>query len=176
MNTTTIIIIVCCALLFLFISFIVFIRISNHKKTKKLQENLKKYKNETDKEEKESASITIAANKEGQNISEDEIFGGTEPKDESFFTISKNESKDDNSIENDIQSFDDLPPMPKKPSYREEEKRRRDRDKEFEEFLDDHAFSRKVFDKSLLEKLQELPPEIKSIIMGNVFDKFDDDK
>ena len=53
---------------------------------------------------------------------------------------------------------------------------RKNRDQEFEDFLDEHAFSRKVFDKNLLNKIKKLPPEIKSVIMGNIFDKFNDDK
>ena len=48
------------------------------------------------------------------------------------------------------------------------------RDKEFEDFLNEHALSRRILNKDILEKLKDLPPDIKAIILSNVFNKYDD--
>lgn len=52
---------------------------------------------------------------------------------------------------------------PKKPS----------RDEEFEQFLNEHSFSRRVLDKSVLDEIKSLSPKMKAIVLGNVFNKFD---
>ena len=59
-------------------------------------------------------------------------------------------------------------------SLKEElERERTKRDNEFESFMNEHAFSRKVLDKNLVDKIKRLPPELKAIILNSVFDKFD---
>ena len=50
-----------------------------------------------------------------------------------------------------------------------------DRDKEFEDFLNEHALSRRIVNNEILEKLKDLPPNIKAIILSNVFNKYNDD-
>ncbi len=165
---------------------IVFMRISAHKKSKKLQENLDKYKKENATKPVED-TVTLSQDQEWQAVSENEIFGDT-PK------ANEKEQEEDQKIDESkiFEEFEDMPrrsfrepphpfrepPRPsREPRPRHNEMQERlNRDREFEEFLNEHAFSRKVMDKSLLEKIKKLPPEIKSVILGNIFNKFDDDK
>ena len=159
MSNTVIYIIVAVSVVVVLATVFIFLRISNHKKAKKLQENLKKLKQEDKNQELEEKNITLVAEQRGENVSEDEIFGDVgQTSGGGFFTSGKKEENLDEV------NFDEEYYQPK--------------ERDFEKFMDEHAFSRKVFDKTLLDKIKKLPPEIKSIIMGNVFDKFngDDDK
>ena len=181
MSTLHIILIICAGLVFAVVSFITFISLTNRRKSKKLQENLNKYKQETKKEEEQTQAVTIAHDEKGESMSEEDLFSDDEfgSKNGGFFTSNKKEDEEDEfNFEEEFKDDreEELPRMPRKPSYREEMQKRKQNDAEFEKFLDEHAFSRKVFDKPLLEKIKKLPPEIKSIIMGNIFDKFNDDK
>jgi len=45
---------------------------------------------------------------------------------------------------------------------------------DFEKFMNEHSFSRKVFNKPLLERIKKLPPDIRMLILGNVLDRIDD--
>lgn len=182
MSNTVIYIIVAVSVVVVLATVFIFLRISNHKKAKKLQENLKKLKQEDKNQELEEKNITLVAEQRGENVSEDEIFGDVgQTSGGGFFTSGKKEENLDE-INFDEEYYqpkeEDVPRMPNRPSYREEDRSRQERERDFEKFMDEHAFSRKVFDKTLLDKIKKLPPEIKSIIMGNVFDKFngDDDK
>lgn len=182
MDKTTLYIIIGAGIVLFLALIIIFIRISNRRKSKKLQESLDKVKKESAPQE-EATPITFSADEVGQNVSEDEIFGDDfETSEGGFFKQGKEkEDEDDLSEKSIFQEFedkeaDDLPKMPRRPSNKQIQREREERDAEFEDFLNDHAFSRKVFDKPLLDKIKKLPPEIKSIIMSNVFDKFDDDK
>ncbi|MBQ8444388.1 MAG: hypothetical protein IJX25_03450 [Clostridia bacterium] len=48
------------------------------------------------------------------------------------------------------------------------------RDEEFEEFLNEHSYTRRVVNGDILEQIKNLPPKIKAIVLGNLFNKFDD--
>ncbi len=181
-----ILIIIGAAVIALIILFILFLTISNKRKSKKLQENLNKYKNEN----KESDdSISLMTEDVGKNLSEDELFND----------FSSDQTKEEDEIEDfddlDFKLEDFLPSEDKlghkrdhnrnlnnyydkstvNSSYDKVAKERKARDDDFEQFLDEHSFTRKAFDKSLLSQIKNLPPEIKAVIMSNVFDKFNDD-
>lgn len=183
MDKTTLYIIIGASVVLFLVLVFTFIRLSGRRKAKKLQESLDKVKKESAPEE-EVQPITYSADEVGQNVSEDEIFGDdyTVSEGGGFFKQSKEEDDEDLSEDSIFQEFeskeedDDMPRMPRRLNSRQIQRERENRDAEFEEFLNEHAFSRKVFDKPLLDKIKKLPPEIKSIIMGNVFDKFNDDK
>ncbi len=178
-----ILIIIGVAVLFVIISFILFLTLSNKRKSKQLQENLKKYKQEN-KDEVDN-SISISKDDVGINLSEEEIMNDLS------FDESKTEEEDlddiddlDFNIEDFMPNFDVNSKNKAKTSnsplnsggYSPNKKAAQNRDDDFEKFLDEHSFTRRVLDKSLLSQIQKLPPEIKAVIMSNVFDKFNDDK
>ena len=169
MSTMTIAIIIGVSIVGLIAVGMLFITISNKRKSKKLQEHLKKIKQEDKTKELEEQNISLSKTPQGENVSEEELFGSSGQQ--GFFASSKinPDAQDDYQRQprQNKREEEELPRMPSRPTYREQE---------FEDFLDEHAFSRKVFDKNLLNKIKKLPPEIKSVIMGNIFDKFNDDK
>lgn len=57
---------------------------------------------------------------------------------------------------------------------KKQEPKKLTRDEEFEEFMNEHAFSRRVLDKSVLDEIKSLSPKMKAIVLGNVFNKFDE--
>ena len=52
--------------------------------------------------------------------------------------------------------------------------RRKQSDDYFEDFLNEHSFTRKVLDKDMVAKLNSMPPEVRAMILGNMFNKFED--
>ena len=52
--------------------------------------------------------------------------------------------------------------------------RRKNSDDDFEDFLNEHSFTRKVLDKDMVAKLNSMPPEVRAMILGNMFNKFED--
>lgn len=180
MNSVTIAIIIGVSVVVAIAAVMLFMTISNKRKSKKLQEHLKKIKQQDKTKELEEQNISIANTTQGENVSEEEIFG-TSSGQQGFFASSKIRDTQEDEVNGrpfrpNRREEEELPKMPNRPSYREEQEKRKSRDEDFENFLDEHAFSRKVFDKNLLNKIKKLPPEIKSVIMGNIFDKFNDDK
>ena len=174
MSPITILIIVAVVFVGLLAGLISFVSISNKNKSKKLQENLEKYK-------KENANgglpenIDLSKNVQGESVSEDEIFSN--PSDNStdeLLSEEEPEEEENQSLEDMLD--DEYPRMPQRDMRDEEELSRKNRDQDFEDFLNEHAFSRKVFDKDLLEQLQEMPPEIRLMFMENIFNKHDDGK
>ena len=47
---------------------------------------------------------------------------------------------------------------------------------DFEEFMDEHSYSRLFADKTLYEQIKDLSPELKAIIFSGLFKRIDDDK
>ena len=50
----------------------------------------------------------------------------------------------------------------------------RDRDKEFDDFMNQHSYSRVVSNKNLIKQMNKLPNKVKALLLGNVFNKFDE--
>ncbi len=48
------------------------------------------------------------------------------------------------------------------------------RDKEFEDFMNEFSYSRVVGNKKLLNQIKNLPPKVKALVLGNIFNKFED--
>ena len=40
--------------------------------------------------------------------------------------------------------------------------------------MNEHSYTRKILDNDIIDKLKNLPPEVKAIILSNVFNKYDD--
>lgn len=180
MDTITLIIIIAAVVLVLLVVAIIFIRRSNRKRFKRLQENLNKYKTENENfgkdnkviiaKDENAVNTTIDTNIEnygnkpkGEPIIEDYVFEEPTPKYENktikmtkpdrknfysqkkFSTDSKLDSASANIVNDD-----------------------------FEEFMNEHSYTRKILDNDIMDKLKNLPPEVKAIILSNVFNKYDD--
>lgn len=149
-------------------------RKKNKKKKLKLDENIKKLKSEQEqfdvkqkaeedkrKEEKAFENITLTDDVEEEfKDLFDQPNSLPEINEENFdFEVEPNQNREE------IEEF--LKELEKQP------KQKHSKD-DFEEFLNEHSFSRRVFDNDLLAQIRNLPPKIKAIILGNVFNKFDD--
>lgn len=174
MKTWQIALIVCGALLLLIIMFLVFARMLNKKNNKKLQNNLKKIQQE--KEDFEN-SVKISLNDSSKEKHEE----NKQPVVEDY--LSSEEFEDNQEEENNAESFLEEIELNESFSnslFNEKEERenilRKKRDEDFQEFMNEHAYSRKILDQNLIAKIKNLPPEMKAIILNSVFDKFDDNK
>ena len=191
MNTIALLCIICGGILLLFIVAIIFIRRSNKKRFQRLQENLNKYKEENKNFEQDN-KITLSKEPEApqnENIIQ-EINEPAGIKLEN--TQQENTEKSQQPIIEEYDGWHDEPKEYKrKPQSisnedffkdelrkfietNEKSKKKPDKTDDFEDFMNEHAYSRRIFNKDLLSKLRDLPPEIKAVILSNVFNKYDD--
>ena len=191
MNTIALICIICGGILLLFIVAIIFIRRSNKKRFQRLQENLNKYKEENKNFEKDN-KITLS--KEPEAPQNESVTQETrEPADIKLEnTQQENTEKSQQPIIEEYDGWHDEPKEYKrKPQSisnedffkdelrkfietNEKSKKKPEKTDDFEDFMNEHAYSRRIFNKDLLSKLRDLPPEIKAVILSNVFNKYDD--
>lgn len=191
MNTIALICIICGGILLLFIVAIIFIRRSNKKRFQRLQENLNKYKEENKNFEQDN-KITLSKEPEAPQ-NENIIQETREPADIKLEnTQQENTEKSQQPIIEEYDGWHDEPKEYKrKPQSisnedffkdelrkfietNEKSKTKPDKTDDFEDFMNEHAYSRRIFNKDLLSKLRDLPPEIKAVILSNVFNKYDD--
>lgn len=175
MNTTTLIILICAGVLFLIVGFIVIIRLNNGKRSKKLQASLKKLNQEKESLEKDNKVFLPK---------EDELY--TSANIENTVGLENDKSPTIEDYVQDEQAQEEIPseisedfkeefntvynPMGNKS---QEFKLKED---DFEAFMNEHSYSRKVFNKPLIEKIKKLPPDVRMLLLSNVFDRFDDEK
>ena len=162
MDTNTILIIVGVGLLLLIILAIVCIRVSNKKRFTKLQENIKKYKEENENFGKDE-KIILAKDEEKSvnqqnNVQVEKIV--EEPKEEPII-----EEYTSDLIEKEKQRQMEFEKNLNSSKYMKKD--------EFEEFLDEHAYSRRIINKDLMNKLKSLPPEVKAVLLSNLFNRYD---
>lgn len=191
MNTIALICIICGGILLLFIVAIIFIRRSNKKRFQRLQENLNKYKEENKNFEQDN-KITLSKEPEAPQ-NENIIQETREPADIKLEnTQQENTEKSQQPIIEEYDGWHDEPKEYKrKPQSisnedffkdelrkfietNEKSKKKPDKTDDFEDFMNEHAYSRRIFNKDLLSKIRDLPPEIKAVILSNVFNKYDD--
>ena len=191
MNTIALICIICGGILLLFIVAIIFIRRSNKKRFQRLQENLNKYKEENKNFEQDN-KITLSKEPEAPQ-NENIIQETREPADIKLEnTQQENTEKSQQPIIEEYDGWHDEPKEYKrKPQSisnedffkdelrkfikkKEKSKKKPEKTDDFEDFMNEHAYSRRIFNKDLLSKLRDLPPEIKAVILSNVFNKYDD--
>lgn len=191
MNTIALICIICGGILLLFIVAIIFIRRSNKKRFQRLQENLNKYKEENKNFEQDN-KITLSKEPEAPQ-NENIIQEINEPADIKLEnTQQENTEKSQQPIIEEYDGWHDEPKEYKrKPQSisnedffkdelrkfietNEKSKKKPEKTDDFEDFMNEHAYSRRIFNKDLLSKLRDLPPEIKAVILSNVFNKYDD--
>ena len=159
----------------LILALIVFVSLRKRKKTNiKLDETIKKLKQENEevtqrqqieddkkKEEEAFANITLADDIEDE-FPDINFASQKFQVDEPNFIAQEKEEVNIN--------FDDL----NKEKSQTQNDQKKTSDQRYEEFMNEHAFSRRGVDKKLLEQLQSLPPKVKAIVLGNVFNKLED--
>lgn len=147
----------------------IFIRRSNKKRFQRLQENINKYKKENEAFDNDNRIV----------LSKDE------PESEKQEAQPVVHTKPENAV---IEDYYEEPPKPinqnrkrsNQYNYRRNniknavQSQNQSEDDDFEQFLNEHSYSRKILSGDLISKLQDLPPEIKAVILSNVFNKYDD--
>ena len=170
MSTTALICIICAGVLLFFILMIVLIRRSNKKRFNKLQENINKYKQENQEFDKNN-KITLS--KEAEEPKEQAPEESAQPKEEPVIE----EYIDDRFLRKQPQrEHMNRRTMPaRNPNLQMQNNRNfSQKQDDFEQFLDEHAYSRRILNKDILSKIKDLPPEVKAVILSNVFNKYDD--
>ena len=236
MDLTTILIIIGAAIIAILIIAVIFIRISNKKRFKKLQDNIKKYKAENDNFGNE-VNVKVSDDKTAtvenptmveQYVPDNEVpsYQNNPPIIEDYDVdvedddddipdfIPRRRNRDERrnvygrdrrassmlnrthyeSNDNDEDDDDDIPDFIPRRRNRDErrnvygrdrrassmlnrthyESNDNDEDDDFEEFLNEHSYSRRILNNDLIKNLKDLPPDIKAIILSNVFNKYDD--
>lgn len=171
MSSTLLYCIIGGAVLLALIVATIFIRRSNKKRFQRLQENINKYKKENEAFDNDNRIV----------LSKDE------PESEKQEAQPVVHTKPENAV---IEDYYEEPPKPinqnrkrsNQYNYRRNniknavKSQNQNEDDDFEQFLNEHSYSRKILSGDLISKLQDLPPEIKAVILSNVFNKYDDDK
>ncbi|MBE7074003.1 MAG: hypothetical protein E7379_02825 [Clostridiales bacterium] len=155
---------------------IVVTRKKNKKKRLKLDENIKKFTDEKasiDKKEKadedkrkeakafENISLTEDVEEEFKDLFSNPVV--TSGADKMDVEVGPNQNKDE--IEQFLKELE---------NQQNPKKKKKSRDEEFEDFLREHSYTKKVIDDELLEEIKKLSPRMKALILGNVFHKYDD--
>lgn len=144
-------------LVFLFSMFMLFVGLSNKSKKKRLQANLEKVQQQKEDLEERQKVVLDDSDKQTKETEMpqevQELF-----EEASIEDLFDQEIKD---TELKIEELEDTFEKNKKPD-------------DFEDFLNENAFSRKVLDQNLLNKLKSMPPQMQSIILNSIFNKFDD--
>lgn len=157
------------AVLLILIVAIIFIRRSNKKRFQRLQENINKYKKENEAFDNDNR-IVLSKDEPESEKQEAQPVVHTKPENaviEDYYeeppkSINQNRKRSNqynyrrNNIKNAVKS------------------QNQSEDDDFEQFLNEHSYSRKILSGDLISKLQDLPPEIKAVILSNVFNKYDD--
>ena len=136
------------------------------KKEKKLDENIKKLK-----EEKEAINQSVGK----LSLAEDEKVEIEPLKLENPSNPVEQDNKkhleetptvdDDKELEEFFKQFED--DFEARPIRRK--RKSKSEDYEFEKFLDKHSYTRKILDKDILKKIQNLPPDVKAVVISNIF-------
>ena len=155
MNTTMILLIIGGSILVFIIGIIVLTRLSSRKKAKKLDLNLKKLNSEKE-SLKDDEKISFQPYEEEMPVKE-EIENPEEKSEENLNDLSFLEGNEEDSY------------LPK--NFYNKETQQID---DFDKFMEEHSYSRKIFNKPLLEKIKKLPPEVRMLLLSNVFDRIDD--
>jgi len=151
-------------------------RKKGQKNAKKLEENISKFKSENeafdkkakadaDKKKEEDAFANITLTDDVENEFEDVFLQTPHPKHEE-----KSDEIDFGKRKPRFDLQDDFFTNKAKTGKNS----KKNRDEEFEAFLNEHSYSRRVLDNELLAEIKNLSPKTKAIILGNLFNKFED--
>lgn len=165
-------------LLALLILVIVVTCVSNSKSAKSLQENITKYKNESDHFNDRDPSIILSPDLPEQ--AEDKTETITAAQMQTAQTEKKGPV-----IEPYTGNIPDFESPKVSPAYAKAQHKKdmlsrqqmgsaQGRRDDFEEFLDEHAYSRRILNKDILSKLKDLPPDVKAVLLSGLFNRTDD--
>ena len=167
-----IIAIVCVAIVLVAVLAFVIVKKKRKKTTKKLDDKISKLKKEQDAlSQKEIEFDNDQKEKDAFSHIKltDDIEEELGMKEESFVPNVDNELEIE---QNKYGHFQKVPPrFGPPPPFRKT--KRNTRDDDFEQFLNEHSYSRRIFDKTILDSIKDLSPKLKAIIIGNLFDKYD---
>lgn len=153
--------------LLLLIITVVVVNLREKRKNNKLDENIKKLKDESEKLEK-SGTLTLTDELGQTNVEPvvlEEEQKGNELPEKSFDKLVNSEDDDDEDLEEFFKTFDEnFEKKSKRPKFKGNVE-----DDDFEKFLDSHSYTRRILDKSLLKKIQQLPPDVKALVISSIF-------
>lgn len=182
--------------LFVIIVAIAIFSASNKKRSEKLKNVLEKVKQEGKDLSEQPSNITISKDEPETSAPEkkDKLPSGViiedyvdeeekkaeEPIIEDYSDLNifdlenKKESKEEKINWDDFSLFDDDEDDEDRPKKKKKKKPSKQKSgDDFEEFLNEHTYTRKILDKDLLKKLNSYPPEVRNAILNNVLNKYD---
>ena len=164
MDTTTLLIIIGASVLFVIILLITFSIISGKRKSKKLDENLKKIRNENESFDNDNR-ITLPDDdylqEKKESVSEEK---GAVVEDYVPETLNDREIKEE--IKEQPFNNNDL-------NFDMNNLNTKENDLDFDKFMNEHSYSRKIFNKPILDKIKSLPPDVRMLLLSNILDKHD---
>ena len=163
--------------LVLVLALIAFISAKKKKKTnKKLDDSISKLKSESEQIDKKQQADE-AQRKEDEAFKNITLSEDVEDEFRDLFDPPPAPAATEDDF--DIPNFDKASFDSKKfdedffKSFDEKPAKAKTRDEEFEEFMNEHSFSRRVLDNEVLGQIRKLSPKVKAIVLGNIFNKFD---
>lgn len=139
-------------------------------KEKKNEIKTNKVKDKTLKLQKKlNSKITIEKLEEFENHDENNI------EDQDFYLQNQNDYQEEQ-VKNDLQDKNKNNSNLEEQAKKQKEKQDKDleREKEFDKFMDEFSYSRLPNNKNIIKHIEDLPPKIKAIVLGNIFNKFDE--
>ena len=176
MNLQTILIIIGCSILVVLILFFVFVSIRKKKQNKTLDENLKKIQQENKNFDKGDAELVISNDEEVaktedylpvEEESEEEIKPEVTPVVEDYDPDLEFE-KEFKKVKKKRMN-DDFFGMTSKGKQT-----KKDSMEEFEDFLDQHSYTRRILDKDVISNIEGLSPQMRQALLNKLFNKVDD--
>ncbi len=190
MGNMTAIIVVCsvCGALILVLLF-AYRKMSKKSSTSKLDEEINKYKRINEgsyfenanvsteqknkkqlkkgkKEQKAAKKAQKLQQKVSNSVNIDDLEDKAEEYDqnqESFTT-----KRDESNLKNVDEKYN---PFEEQEKITSQKKYTRD---DFDDFMNEYSYSRAAVNKNLLKQMEKLPPKVKALVLGNIFNRFDD--
>lgn len=174
-------------LLLLVVFAIIFTVLSNKKSASSLQKSIDKYKGEIALANERDPSILISPEVPEKPAAEQADTQQAQPMQTQTDSLQPHESMPRQSRPI-VEPYDDEQSVSAEkvsPSYakaqakkamlaQQHQRERQQRHDDFEEFLDEHAYSRRIINKDILSTLQELPPDVKAVLISGLFNKPED--
>ncbi len=178
MDSTLLIVIICASVVVAIGLLILLVHRANKKSAEKLQQNINKYKKLSQQVEINS-KVTLPTEEKIETAKEEtpnkeEILSEVNPAEEANTNPFIEEYVDEDVytnfqrdyIKNKILSANKNRAVQQEKTYSSQD--------DFEEFLNEHSYSRKIINQDIIANLKDLSPEIKAVIISNLFSRPDD--
>lgn len=186
MGNMTALIVVCsvCGLLILILLF-AYKKISKKNSSSKLEEEINKYKRMNEGTYVEGQSKAAVKNKKQlkKEKKQQKVASKTQKLQQkvtnsvSIDCLEDTEEVREN-VEERVEEISPKEELGERYNPFEEEKKtfatKKRHDDDFDDFLNEYSYSRAAVNKNLLKQLNNLPPKVKALVLGNIFNKFDD--